>query len=371
MLKSIVSLLLIFLLAALSVYSISFVLPTLASLYGRSVYFTVPMSWIGGAIGGVLLSMLADRWSRRMSLLISIFLFTIPLIMNIAIRELPLLYLIWFIIGFGVNGENGLSYAYAAELAPPRYRGLVGSLMQGLYFIGGLIGLIWAILFKNVNAYFLSLGLISCLSFALWFLIPESRWRNRSYRGSTSRDLIRTVILGSIFAVGSFLFIVPLVSLSFTVLSMLKVDSFLILSIALILGMISFTLAGRVSDSLGRKKTTFVFVAISIVFSIVMLVSLNSILIALTIIALMIGSSFFAYFGVWMSEVFPPETRATWTNAVFFLGRLVGGGFGVSLVLLMPFGLKDDLGAALLISSLLVLISVIGLPETVKINKRN
>ncbi|MEM3225692.1 MAG: MFS transporter [Saccharolobus sp.] len=361
MLRSLVALLILFLLSALSVYSISFVLPTLAKIYGQGVYFTVPMSWIGGAIGGVLLSILADKWSRRISLLISIFLFTIPLLINFLIKNLSLLYLAWFIIGFGVNGENGLSYAYAAELSPQGYRGFVGSIMQGLYFIGALMGLIWSFLFRNIETYFLSLGLLSSLSFVLWFLIPESKWRTKR----SNVKVAKTVILGSIFAIGSFLFIVPLVSLSFSVLSILKVNSFLILSIALILGMISFTLAGRISDILGRKKTTFIFIAISIIFSIIMLLTFNYLIIAITIPALMIGSSFFAYFGVWMSEVFPPEARATLTNLVFFLGRLIGGGFGVSLVLLMPFGLKDDLSVALIISSILVLLSVLGLPETI------
>ncbi|BBL46879.1 MFS transporter [Metallosphaera sedula] len=364
MLKAIISLLLIFLLAALSVFSISFVLPSLSSIYGEGVYFTVPLSWIGGSIGGVALSVLADRWSRRLSLLVSIVLFAIPLLLNAFVKSLFLLYVLWFLIGFGVNGENGISYAYAAELSSPRYRGFVGSIMQGLYFIGGLLGLIWAFLFRNLEIYFFSLGVVSLVSFILWFLIPESTRRGHSTSGKVS--IFKVVILGSIFAVGSFLFVVPLVSLSFTLLSSLRLDAFLILSIALVVGMISFTFAGRISDKIGRKRTTFLFIAISVLFSLLMLLTANSLLLSISLVMLMIGSSFFAYFGVWMSEVFPPEMRATGTNLVFFLGRLVGGGFGVSIVLLMPFGLKDDLGIALLASSLLVLGSVVGLPETVK-----
>ncbi|BCS93072.1 MFS transporter [Metallosphaera javensis (ex Sakai et al. 2022)] len=364
MLKAIISLLLIFLLAALSVYSISFVLPSLSSIYGQGVYFTVPLSWIGGSIGGVALSILADRWSRKFSLLVSIALFTFPLLLNVLVRNLSLLYAIWFLIGFGVNGENGISYAYAAELSPPRYRGFVGSIMQGLYFMGGLLGLIWAFLFTNLDTYFLTLGLASLLSFVLWFLIPESKWKSRSSTGRI--NVLRIVILGSLFAIGSFLFVVPLVSLSFTLLSSLKLNAFLVLSIALLVGMIAFTLAGRISDRIGRKRTTFLFIGISILFSLAILLTLNSTLLSISLIMLMVGSSFFAYFGIWMSEIFPPEIRATGTNVVFFLGRLVGGGFGVSLVLLMPFGLKDDLGISLLVSSILVLGSVLGLPETVK-----
>ncbi|AWR98397.1 MFS transporter [Metallosphaera hakonensis] len=362
MLRQIFSLLTIFLLAALSVYSISFVLPSLSTIYGKGIYFTVPLSWIGGAIGGVALSILADRWSRRFSLLISILLFTLPLLLNSVIRDLSLFYVLWFLIGFGVNGENGLSYVYAAELSPPKYRGLVGSIMQGLYFVGGLLGLIWASVFK-LNLYFLSLGVVSLISLALWPLIPESTRRSRS--NPSAHGLFKITFLGAIFSVGSFLFVVPLVSLSFTLLSLLNLNAFLLLSIALLVGMVGFTLAGRISDIWGRKRTTYMFIGVSLVFSVVMLLSGEPLLVEISLVALMVGSSFFAYFGIWMSEIFPPEIRATGTNTVFFLGRLIGGGFGVSLVLLMPFGLKDDLGISLVISSILVLIAVLGLPETV------
>jgi hypothetical protein len=66
-----------------------------------------------------------------------------------------------------------------------------------------------------------------------------------------------------------------------------------------------------------------------------------------------------------MSEVYPAEIRATGTNTTLFLGRLLGGGFGVSLVLLLPFSLGRSLSLALIASSILVLTSTTQLPETV------
>ncbi|QKQ99123.1 MFS transporter [Metallosphaera tengchongensis] len=367
MIRATVSLLLIFLISALAVYSISFVLPALAQIYGDGIYLTIPASWIGGAIGGLLLSILADKWSRKLSLLISIFLFTVPLFLNVFTRNLFLFYFLWFLIGFGVNGENGLSYVYAAEISPPSYRGFVGSIMQGLYFIGGLLGLLWADIFRSIETYFLTLGLLSLVSYLLWFSIPESKVRSRgSFSSLRSKNLTKVLVLGSVFAVGSFLFVVPLVSLSFTLFSFFRLPAFSLLSLALLLGLIGFSLAGRLSDRWGRKRTTFIFIVISLVSSVMMLLQVPTSLIGVLVTLLMVGSSFFAYFGVWMSEVFPPEVRATGTNIVFFLGRLIGGGFGVSIILLMPFGLKEDLGVGLLTSTLLVLGSVLLLPETVR-----
>jgi MFS family permease len=172
-------------------------------------------------------------------------------------------------------------------------------------------------------------------------------------------------VFGSLFAVGSFLFIVPLVSLSFTLLSSLKLPTFQVIVVALLVGLVGFTVAGKLSDRFGRKRTTYLFLAISLVFSFLFFLGVPAVVEA-SIISLMFGSAFFAYFGIWMSEIFPAEVRATGTNMVFFLGRLIGGGFGVTIVLLLPLGLQMDLGLALVISSLVVGLSVLNLPETAR-----
>lgn len=369
--RAIFSLLSIFLLAALAVYSISFVLPELSRELGSGAYFAVPISWIGGAIGGVFLSVLADTWNRRLALLISIVLFVFPLFLNLDIKSLLELYVVWFLIGFGVNGENGLSYVYAAELSPTGMRGLIGSVMQGLYFLGGLLGLVASYLLRDQFSYFLVISIVASLSLPLWVLIPESKFKasGKSTLSAFKGPLLRILLFGSLFAVGSFLFVVPLVSLSFTLLSSLNLPAFQVIVIALLVGLLGFTVAGRLSDRFGRKRTTYLFLAISLIFSF-LLFSDIPIVVEMSVIALMFGSAFFAYFGIWMGEIFPGEVRATGTNMVFFLGRLVGGGFGVTLVLLLPLGLQRDLASALVISLLLVGLSAINLPETVRRSDR-
>ncbi|PSN97864.1 MFS transporter, partial [Candidatus Marsarchaeota G2 archaeon ECH_B_SAG-C16] len=136
------SLLVVFLLSAAAVYSISFVLPNVILEFGSAAAFSVPLSWVGGAVGGVVLSMVGDVRSRKYALLVSILLFTLPLGLNIRMGSLIELLAVWFLIGFGVNGENGLSYVYAAELSSPQKRGFIGSVMQGLYYLGGITDLV-------------------------------------------------------------------------------------------------------------------------------------------------------------------------------------------------------------------------------------
>ncbi|MCY0859826.1 MAG: MFS transporter [Sulfolobaceae archaeon] len=378
--KELIALLLIFLFSAMSIYSISFVLPLYSSelnLPLRLMGFAIPMSWIGGAIGGVVIGILGDAWNRKYALVLSVLLFSLPMLVNIFHPDLFELYLAWFLIGFGVNGDNGLSYVYAVELSTPSNRGFVGSLMQGFYYLGALVDAILAII-HNVFLYFLVMFILSAIGIGLVLLIPQPKIKMPRFQPSKilKGNLGRVTLFGSLFAIGSFFFLVPLVSLADTFLSLSGVplsDISLSLSVMLFIGFIIYALAGRIADRVGRKKSSISFSSISIIAAILFLlfssshfVTLSSYPIFYLLILLAIGSAFFAFFGVWMGEIYPMDTRATGTNVTLFIGRLVGGGFGVSLVLLMPFGLGRDLGVSLIVSSVVVLLSSLGLPETVK-----
>lgn len=272
---SLIALLVIFLFSAMSISSISFVLYPMAKETNvpiSSIEFAIPLSWIGGAIGGVIMGIVGDYWGRRYALLLSILLFSIPMIVNILASNLYLLYLVWFLIGFGVNGDNGLSYVYTVELSSPKSRGLIGSIMQGLYDIGALLGALLSAV-HDVKLYFTIISILALTSIGLWFLIPEYRIKtpfrpSKVFRG----ELTKVTALGSIFAIGSFLFLVPLVSLTKTYLQYQDVPNpFIILAIMFVIGFILFTIAGRISDMFGRKKTTFAFTILGVVSSILFL----------------------------------------------------------------------------------------------------
>ncbi|CCC81901.1 MFS transporter [Thermoproteus tenax] len=361
------ALLTIFLFSALAVYSISFVLPKFIAKFGGLASFAIPLSWIGGAIGGLLMGIFGDAKGRRLSLLISILLFVFPLIGNIIVNNIVVFYIIWFLIGFGVNAVNGISYVYAAELSPPNVRGLVGSIMQGLYFLGAIMGsLISFAARESISLYYVTIFSLSAISIPLWFLIPESKWRAK-FSFKVSRDLAKATVFGSLFSIGAFLLLVPLVSLGFTLFTALGLNAYAVILAGFIIGMIGFTAAGSISDRIGRKRASYVFAGISVLASLLFLFGVNNPnLVATSFILLMFGSSFFAYFGVWMSEVYPANFKATGTNITLFLGRLLGGGFGVTLALLLPFGLERDLSLTALISSTIVLLSATQLPETVR-----
>ncbi len=366
---SLFSVLIIFLLSAYCMYSITFVLLDIARAFLVSlsvVVIAVTLSWIGGALGGFIFGILADKFGRKKSLLISIFIFSIPTIFIYFINSIYELYILWFLVGIGVNGENGISYAVIAELEFTELRGFAGGLMQGLYSIGSLIGALSAFLIVPDFGWrflFLVVGLISLISFLFWKWIPEEKWKGKvkmSVSDIFSKNLRRLTIIGSILSLASFLYLIPAFSLMPTILQNLNITDYdIIIAIADLISAIVYGIAGYLSDIKSRKKISLYFAILAVISSIVFVLFVYSQLIDFLVFLVYAFSAFFAFFGVWISELYPAKLRATGANFTLLIGRLVGGGFGPLLVSLIPIALPTALGVDLIITSLLAVISII------------
>ncbi|BCU70110.1 MFS transporter [Stygiolobus caldivivus] len=342
-----ISVLIPFLLSAYAMYTISFVVPQLAHYLSTSisnVVFAITLSWIGGGIGGFLFGRLADIIGRKKSLLISFFLFALPEILVYFVHNLLELYILWFVIGLGVNGENGISYVIVAELRLSNLRGFLGGVMQGFYALGALLGAITATLVGgDFLLIFLIAGLASLLSFVFYPFIPEERvkYGNKSKLSDifSSRMIVLTVV-SSIASLTSFLFIIPAFELMPTILR----DDTLV-AVGDVIATLSFALSGFISDVKGRKFSAVLFGVLAVVSSFLFLIS------DLFALAVYFSSAFFAFFGVWLSELYPAEVRGTGSNFALLVGRVIGGGFGTFLITLLPFPLKVSLAIALIATS--------------------
>ncbi|MFP3163582.1 MAG: hypothetical protein RXQ75_07125 [Acidianus hospitalis] len=69
-------------------------------------------------------------------------------------------------------------------------------------------------------------------------------------------------------------------------------------------------------------------------------------------------SAFFEFFGVWISELYPIQVRATGANFTLLIGRLIGGGFGTFIVSLIPLQLNVSLSLDLIITSIVATIGI-------------
>lgn len=361
-----------FLLSAYSVFSLIYVIPQVAQSLGVGVgpvSLAISLSFVGGAVGGVVIGAAADRWGRRLGLAASIILFGSATMLAGLVGSTWELYMLWFLVGFGVNSENGVSYAVVVE-AWRSNQGLLGSAMQGLYPVGMLLDAVTSILIRNWRPYMIVVGAISLIaSLACIYLIPETKGRMSSvnYGAVFSPRLRRVTWLGTALVASAFLFTVPFISLTPTYLLSHGFGgaSYGAAVIGLSIGeAIAFASAGYVMDRLGPLTATLSLASLALASSLAFLVLNVAGAGAVVIVPIALGyasSSFFAYMGILMGRLYPPEVRATGTNFTFLLGRLAAGA-GVALAsLIYPGNLGIGLSVLMIASSLLALASAMPL----------
>ncbi|MCY0850052.1 MFS transporter [Sulfuracidifex metallicus] len=359
---SLFSVLATFLLSSYAMYSITFVVEGISKAFNVSipaVIFAITLSWIGGAIGGFIFGMIADKIGRKNALLLSIFFYSFLTIGVYFINNIYELYVLWFLVGMGVNGENGISYAIIAELRFTNLRGFAGGIMQGLYAIGSLLGAITAFFISYWGEIFLIAGGISLLSFLFWLWIPEQKFSMKTemkFSSIFSPTLIRTTVLGSVISLASFLYLIPAFSLMPTVLQDLNVSSYdLVIATADLVSAIVYGLSGYLSDIKGRRITAMYF-SIGAIFSSIAFLFLGREVFPVFLVYAF--SAFFAFFGVWISELYPMQVRATGANFTLLIGRLIGGGFGTFLVSLIPLQLSVSLALDLIVTSIVAALGI-------------
>jgi len=326
---SLLGVLIPFMLSAYAVFSISLAADQLSAslrVPKALVLVAIPVDFIGGAIGGVAIGYMADRAGRRAALYVAEAVFSVAVALASQLRDLAQLYAAWFFVGFGVNAQNGVSYPVVVELLRSS-RGLVGGIMQGLYFIGFFLDALTFQLVPHWRTYFLVVGLVSLvITVALNSLVAETA--ARSYRGLGLRAFDRRLALLtaglSAISVGAFMFTIPLLSVVPSFITSMGLSRSWVEPLSIV-GFIGFIVAGWASDVAGRLKTALAFIAVSLA-SAAALVALARGYAGLAALSLMFfASGYFSFLGVWASETYPAELRATGTNVVFLVARVVGG----------------------------------------------
>ncbi len=346
-----------FLLSASSVFSISIVISQLTAAFNAPIAWlllAIPIDFIGGAIGGVVLGGLADRAGRRLALLASSALFGLGALLASLANSVLVIWMLWFVIGFGVNAQNGVSYAVIVELSRGM-RGSIGGAMQGLYFLGLFVDSIIYYYVRYWRLYFAFIGAISlAVSIPLTFFMQET-YSARVKRAASvvPRGNLRLTLLFVAYTLAAFMFSVPLSSVAPDIVLLFRLPDWFITFLSLV-GFFSFIIAGVASDKFNRALVTIAFALLGLAgAALAMLVGVP--IVALPV--LYFSSGFFAYAGIWISESYPIEQRATASNFIFLFGRLIGG-FSPELVVALSFaGLYSGLAMISIISSAMALAS--------------
>ncbi len=353
-----------FLLSAYSVFSIGLIVTDISKAFNVSisdVLATIPIDFIGGAIGGLAMGYVSDRIGRRPVILISAIIFSLGTIFGSFAGNIIEIYIIWFIIGFGVNADNGMTYPLIVETLK-RSSGSIGGITQSLYFLGFLLDSVTYIIIHFWRYYLLAIGIIS-LVFSVGTAILISEKKMKTMRKKISRDMIPKTVSLSLVAIGAFMFTVPLLSVIPTFLNEIHVSDVFI-TIYSIIGFIGFIIAGIISDRSGRKFTTILFTVLGLVFSALIYFITSSFYLVIILIPVYVFSGFFSFLGVWVGENYPFEIRASATNIVFFAGRVLGG-FSPFIVSLISNDLRIGLSVICIVSALLAIIGA----ATIKVKK--
>jgi len=310
---------------------------TLAGALGT---VTLMFRLVGGAAAGTI----ADRFGRKLPLMLSILWFSIFTVLSGFSTSYAMLFACRALFGIGMGGEWAAGMPLALEHLPSRLRGTASGILQGAWAWGYIASaLVFMYLYPLVHANrdiawraMFWFGAIPALA-VLWvrsrvtespvWLAGSDRMRNQ--RVSLARifehDLFWTTIHCSIVAAG---FMVSYQAVTYWYATFLRTNQLSpLLIIALNIGGIAGSAFwGSVSQGrLGRRGAVTTAAIIGIAVSPLYLLSANHVVLLLG--ALLVG---FGAHGMWgafpsyLAERFPPAVRGAGAGFCYHAGALAG-----------------------------------------------
>jgi AAHS family 4-hydroxybenzoate transporter-like MFS transporter len=96
--------------------------------------------YIGGALGAVFFGWYADRYGRRLGVIIPTAIFGVFALLTVYAYDFRSLFILRILIGIGLGGALSNAIAMVAEYSPQRTRATLVSLMYAAFPLGGVIG---------------------------------------------------------------------------------------------------------------------------------------------------------------------------------------------------------------------------------------
>jgi len=140
--------------------------------------FVVSAVLMGAVVGAILISPLADKYGRKIMMMVTAFIFFIGAIGCGLAPDVTILNISRLFLGVAVGGASALVPMYLAELAPAKDRGRLSALNQLMIMIGMLIAYIANYAWQDSpNGWRLMLGFAAVPALILFvgaLLLPES-----------------------------------------------------------------------------------------------------------------------------------------------------------------------------------------------------
>src|ERR1700761_6334014 len=187
--------------AFFDIVTISFAAPVIATQFHISkatVTLSVTSSLIGYIIGAFADSTIADKWGRKLSLGISVAVFSIGTVLAAASTNVTELIVFRFISGLGIGAEIAAVTTYISELSPARLRGRYTSWATTAAYAGfAVVPFIARALVPTFASGWRILFLIGALGGATILFMrrglpPSPRWLVTQGRAEEATELVAT-----------------------------------------------------------------------------------------------------------------------------------------------------------------------------------
>lgn len=338
--------------------------------------------------GALIFGYLADKYGRRKALFLSVLWDSIFTALTFFAPSFLVLAILRVISGLGVSW--GIGYALLSEAYEPKYRGFFGGLIHATFVLGYVIsGVSVSNLYPLYGwraPYLIALYPIPIIAILAKFL-PESRvWLKiqeleniEGRAGGTvplkrliESDVFKYVFLASILFWGSEFAYHAWVDWAPTLLTdeygyKVEEASDIVVGISLLV-VIFLPLVGYISDYIGRRKAFILSSSIGVIGSILyaytysLIGDIETSFYLLYIIPLAFSAH--ALYGVWSTEIFPTEVRATATSFTFSIARGLSMGAFIVGVASEYIGLATSMMLFGMIGFILMVTLPLKLPET-------
>lgn len=169
---------------AFDFFVVVFLVDTLAERFGvpkKEIVWTMTATLAMRPVGAVLFGLLADRYGRRIPLMVNVLFFsTVEILCGFAPNYGTFLVL-RALFGIGMGGEWGVGASLAMESAPRKWRGILSGILQSGYSIGYLLAAVAARFVLPAlgwRAMFWVGGLPALLALYIRWHVPESEaWK--------------------------------------------------------------------------------------------------------------------------------------------------------------------------------------------------
>jgi len=160
------------------------------------IVFSITLTLAFRPVGAFLFGMLADRYGRRLPLMLDLIFYSIVEVLTGFATSYTMFLVLRALFGIGMGGEWGVGASLAMEKVPPRLRGLISGFLQQGYAVGNLLAAIcFFIVFPRWGwrpLFFIG-GLPALLALFVRVRVKESEvWRES--RSLNWGDLTKTIL---------------------------------------------------------------------------------------------------------------------------------------------------------------------------------